>query len=446
MKPHIELVFHRFLNSSLIKKAGVYATFRIVDRVIPFLLLPFITRALAPEEYGIYIIFQALISFVLPFVTLNSDSAVLLNYFHLNSEQFKSYFTNAFMIFFCGVAITWAVFLSAQGSIAGLTKFPAAWLFSIPLICGFQYFTKLALNLWQVKKEAFRYGCFMVSLTLCKNSLMIYFVVFRGAGWEGLIVSQLIGWGLFSVVSVFVFLKNRLIKFDFKRAFIIDNLKVGTPLILHQLGSWSGNLANRLILASLLGAEVTGRYGVGAVFGMIVALVQTAFNDAYVPYLFDKLRNSSTMETKYRLVILTYGYNAALLIFSLMVGLFGYFFVGAFFGAQYEESKIFIMWLVVAWAFDGWYKMHVNYIFYVKKTYLIFITTVSSGISNLILCFVLVKLQGAVGAAQALCFSNFVRFLLSWYIAQRTFPMPWFDRKMLNSMIRHLAKGTAAVK
>jgi len=334
--PFLPSFLNRIVKSNLVRSAGVYAGFRILDRIVPFLLLPIVTRHLLPEEYGIYIIFQALVGFVLPLVTLNSDSAILLNYFHLIKEQFKIYFTNGFLIFIIALVITSSVIFFTANNISALVNFPGSWLLVIPLICAFQYFTKLALNLWQVRKEPFKYGVFMTSLTLFKNVLMIYFVVFLNYKWEGLVVSQLIGWALFSVISIVVFVRSNLFVFKLSTDYLKDNLKVGSPLSLHMLGSWLGSLSTRLILSGLLGATVTGQFGIGATFGMIILLIQTAFNNAYVPYLFEKL-NKLISDTKLKLVKLTYLYNISLFIFSLLLGVLGYLFVGFIFGSQYLD-------------------------------------------------------------------------------------------------------------
>jgi len=60
-------IVKRLLNNSLLKDAGIYTGFAVSDRLLPFILLPIITRYLGPVEYGIYATFQALIAFFLPY-------------------------------------------------------------------------------------------------------------------------------------------------------------------------------------------------------------------------------------------------------------------------------------------------------------------------------------------------------------------------------------------
>ena len=423
------MILTKLYKSNLFKSSGLYTIFNVVDKVIPFLLLPIVTRYLLPEEYGVYVLYQALVGFLLPFVTLNTDSAILINYFKLKKTEFNVYLSNGVFIFVINLIIISVLYFLFKNSFSDLIDFPSNWLFAILLICPMQYLTKLVKNLWQVKKEVYKYGFFSISLTLFKNLLMILFIVVFEYKWEGLIISQLIGWGVFSIISISILLYNGYIKLKIKKPYIYDNIIVGSPLTLHQLGGWLGDLSSRLIIGAILGKQAVGSYGIGATFGLMVLLLQDAFNKAFVPYLFEELKKLNK-EKEIKLVRITYLYNSLILIIGFGVGIVGYFGVGLIFGSEYESSKNFIIWLTLAYAFDGMYKSHVNYIFYSKKTYLLLLITLTTGVANVGLSYLLVSNYGVIGAAQALFFVYFTSYILAWYIGNRIIPMPWFSKKI----------------
>ena len=427
----------KIFKSKLIKSAGTYTIFNLIDKCIPFLLLPIITRYLLPEEYGVYVLYQSLVGFLLPFVSLNTDSAILINYFKLKKNQFNNYLVNGVTIFFVNLIILVTINYFLNDYMASLIDFPKNFLYSVLLVCPLQYFSKLIKNLWQVKKEPIKYGVFSVSLTLTKNVLMIIFVVGYGFKWQGLIYSQLIGWGLFAFISLYILSKNKLLKFNYNRNYVVDNLKVGVPLTLHQLGGWLGDLSSRLIIAAVLGKEAVGSYGIGATFGMIVLLLQDAFNKAFVPYLFEQLESINN-ERKIKLVRITYLYNILIFIIGLLVGLFGYFSVGLIFGDVYESSRHYIIWLTIAYAFNGMYKSHVNYIFFSKKTYLLLMITLTTGLLNIFLSYFLVGKFGTLGAAQALLIVFLLSYLIAWYIGNRVINMPWFSKEIFSKTINEI--------
>ena len=83
-------------------------------------------------------------------------------------------------------------------------------------------------------------------------------------------------------------------------------------------------------------------------------------------------------------------------------------------------------------AFMGMYLVMTGYIFYSKRTGLLSLTTITSGLINVALLVVLVRLLGLKGAAIAFSISMGIRFLLTWWVAQRRHPMPWFNFKVQN--------------
>lgn len=279
--------------------------------------------------------------------------------------------------------------------------------------------------MFQVKKQPKYYGIYSLSQSITKNGLMLLFVVFFDMKWDGMILGYIIGYFLFFLISIFLFNKTRLFTKSINKEFIIDNIKVGFPLSLHLASGWLSSSATRIIVSSLLGTAATGSFGIGATIGMVVLFIQDSFNKAFIPFLFEKLNNFN-IEIEKQLIRLTYIYNISLLLFSLIIGVFGYFFLETIFGVAYSEGKVVVLFIALAHAFNGMYKMHVNYIFFVKKTHLIFIISTTTGSLNIILSYLFINSWGLIGAAISLCVINIVGYLLAWYIGNRVYPMNWF--------------------
>jgi O-antigen/teichoic acid export membrane protein len=413
------------LKINLVKDAGLYTLFRIVDKIIPFLLLPIITRALTPDEFGIFVLFQALAGILLPLMTLSVDSSILLNYYKVTADRFRNYFSSGYTLLIVSSIIVTSTILLFKIPISDIIEFPANWIAAILLFCFFQFHSNLALFYYQVKKEVFKFGVYSISLTSLKNLLMLILVLNVGMKWEGIIIANLIAYGFFFCISLWLFKLNDLFTIKVKKSYLVDNIKVGYPLSLHQLGSWLGNSATRVIVSSMIGTAATGSFGVGSALAMLVLYIQDSFNKAFVPYLFERLEIYN-QEIGKKLVRLTYIYNITIFVFALLVGLIGYYLVEFIFGAAYLEGRDVVIFIALGYAFDGMYKMHVNYIFFKKKTHLIFFITMITGILNIGLTYYLVKQVGLSGAGIAFCIINIIGYLISWYIAQKVFPMKWF--------------------
>lgn len=425
----------RIKGSALLRDTGLYTVFNVLDRAIPFLLLPVVTRYLSPTEFGLYVTFQALTLFLMPFVTMNADAAIVRKYFERETVPFPRYFTAGIVVFMTSSLLMFAVMLPASQFLSGPLNFPPGWLLATVLICSLQFGSDLMLNLLQARKKPVVFGWYRISLTLLRNSAMLYFVMVLGWKWEGIVLSQVIVFGLFFGISAIHFLRNGYLLRSVDRTFVVDAVRYGAPLTMHRIGAWLSDLASRLILTSLLGAAATGTYGIAASLGMVVALLQDSFNRAFVPYLFDRL-NGIDDDGRRRLVRLTYLYNAGLLLTTFLIAAGGMLAIPMVFGEAYAAASGYIPWICLGYAFDGMYKMHVNYIFYSNRTQWIFPVTVTSGVVNIALCYWLIPDHGAVGAAEALCGALGVSYVLAWVIGQRVHPMPWFGGSAAAGRVR----------
>ena len=69
--------------------------------------------------------------------------------------------------------------------------------------------------------------------------------------------------------------------------------------------------------------------------------------------------------------------------------------------------------------------MVVNYIFYIKKTYILAWVTFASAGMNIVLNYFFIKANGAIGAAQATTITFFVQFIMVWILSAKVYKMPW---------------------
>ena len=417
-------IINRFAKSKLITDAGIYTFFRILDSLIPFLLLPIITRILSPDEFGIFVLFQAFVGVLLPLMTLSVDSSILLSYFKVKQTEFKNYFSSGYVLIIISSLLFTLIILIFRIPLSDITKFPSEWIIAVLFICFFQFHSNLALHLFQIKQKPRQYGFYSLSLTAIKNVLMLFFVIVVGLKWQGMILGYLITYAIFFLLSIYLFKGYSLFTKQIKREFMIDSVKIGYPLSLHQIGSWLSSFATRIIVGGLLGTAAVGSFGVGATIGMIVGVIQDSFNKAFVPYLFNNLNHYDNL-VEVKLIKLTYIYNFTLLVLSACIGIFGYFFMDVIFGQAYSHGKEVVVLISLAEAFNGMYKMHVNYIFFTKKTHLIFMITMTTGILNIVLGYLFINKYGLMGGALSLCLINFLGYLMSWYIGNRVFPMKW---------------------
>jgi Na+-driven multidrug efflux pump len=75
------------------------------------------------------------------------------------------------------------------------------------------------------------------------------------------------------------------------------------------------------------------------------------------------------------------------------------------------------------------YYMVANYIFFAERTGLLALVTISTALINIPLTYVLIRLNGGIGAVQGTALALLLSFLLTWVVSARVYPMPWLGRR-----------------
>lgn len=416
-------------KNSFISGAGVYLFSNILNGVIPFILLPILTRYLSPSEYGEVAMFQTLLGAVGAFVGITFVGAAGRKYYDddISRAELAEFIGSCIQLVLIFSVIVLSIFFLFQNQLSEWIGINTEYVLWAVIVASCSVIIRIRLGQWQVQKQAIKYGVLQISQSLFNMFLSLLLVVFFLKGAEGRIDAQIIMSLIFVLVALFLLNKDGLLKlFIWRKDYLSEALRFGLPLIPHTAGAFLLTSVDRFVINQEIGLAEAGIYMVAVQLTAAIGLVFDAINKAYVPWLFEKLKTNQ-MKEKQKIVKLTY------LWFSLIIlGVMLSFFIGPYLvvliaGEQYEQAGKIVGWLALGQGFQGMYLMVTNYIFFSKRTGLLSLASISSGILNLILLIVLVRIFGLEGAAIAFAFSMGIRFLLTWWIAHKRHPMPWFN-------------------
>lgn len=409
----------------LVRHSAVYTGSSVVRGVLPFVLLPVLTRYLSPAELGVVATFEVVLAIGLVAVGLNMPGAIAIGYFRMESTAFEIYVANVVFVSLAACLLTFAVGFAVLGYLpSDLGALILSWLPLLALASLAQVLFSIVLTLWQVRQRPVPYGLFQIAHTVMNLLFSLLFVIVFSWGWRGRvggIIAAALAFGALSAVLLARRLRHRWLV---RREYLRDALAFGIPLVPHSLGNWILTGIDRVFLASMVGIATTGVYAVGYQIGMVVGLFATSFNQAWSPFLFEKLREGSD-RTKARIVKFTYLYMVGIAVFALVLGIAAPPFMAVFVGPEFQESSAYVFWVSLGYAANGMYLMIAHYIYFVKKTYLLAWITFFAAVVHIVLNYVLIETNGAVGAAQASAGSFAVSFVLTWILAARVYRMPW---------------------
>jgi O-antigen/teichoic acid export membrane protein len=413
------------VGHTLVRNSAVYAGSSVARNAIPLLLIPVLTRFLSPADFGTVALFEVTLAMGLVLVGLNMHGAIGVNFFRIDRTELRVYIGNVILVsIVASVVMLGLALLALQILPFKIPVVPTRWIPLIALAAFSQVLVSIALTLWQVEQRPIPYGLFQILLTALNVGLSLLFVVTFGWGWRGRVLGIVIASIAFGAVSFLVLYRMWCVRLTARREYIKDALMFGIPLVPHALGNWILTGIDRIFIASLVGIGATGVYTVGYQVGMIVGLVATSFNQAWSPFLFQKLKEDDA-RSKVRIVKFTYGYFVAIAAFAVILGFIAPWFLAIFVGPRFRGAYQYVIWIALGYAANGMYLMVAHYVFYAKKTHLLAGVTFISAIANILLNFLLIRANGPIGAAQASTVSFAISFVLTWILAARVYDMPW---------------------
>ncbi|WP_417359528.1 lipopolysaccharide biosynthesis protein [Galbibacter sp.] len=411
---------------NLLKNISGFAFFNVLNSAIPFLLLPVLTAYLSPEHYGVVDIFYNTTLIITPIIGLSIVQSIGRFYFE---KIVLSRFVSTVLV----ILLSSGLIITALSLVFNIVfedyllsyDIPPYLIFLAFLYTLFTQISEILLALWRVSYKVAHFGIFRVCKTALDLGLSIFLIASLGYGWEGRIYPQVVVAFVFAIIALYGlrklgYLNNLKSDKEYKK----QAMAYSVPLIFHTFGSYVINFSDRFFILIMLSMSDVGVYSVAYQIGMVISLIQNSFNQAWVPFFFQKL-NENTEGSKRKIVQITYLYIAFLIIITVVI----YFMIPLiykyFINESYIEGASLIVWVLIGFLFNGIYKMLVNFLFYDKKTKLVAILSLSSAMLNIILNYFLIKFNGITGAAQATMLTFLFFMLVILIITLRSYKMPW---------------------
>ncbi|MFW9270427.1 lipopolysaccharide biosynthesis protein [Pseudomonas sp. NR3] len=415
------------MNIKRFGKAGIFLGANIVSAGIPFLLLPFLTKALTPSDYGVVAMFGVMVNVFGTLTGLSVHGAIGVRYFEVPKNVLARYVGACVGILSISTIIILGIVALFGEWLVEPTSLPYEWLLIAVLVSGMQFVINIKLTLWRVSGAATRYGIFQVSQGVVNAGVSLVFIFAFFMAWEGRVLGQVIATILFGVLALLgLFISQELSCPKAREGHVADALKFGVPLIPHAIGGLVIVVADRFIIANVLDVQSVGIYTLALQIGMMIGLITDAFAKVYTPWLYGKLK-ANTSSARLEIVGFTYLSWLIFLFFAFLAAGFCKLFFSAVIGENFAAAKEIVFWFFLGQTFKGMYLSVSGLFFFNFRTSSISWVTLFTGVLSILMTIAFVNFFGLQGAAIAYVFSEGLLFLLAWLVSQRICPLPWSE-------------------
>jgi O-antigen/teichoic acid export membrane protein len=411
----------------MIKNSFIYIFAEFVNKGIPFLLLPLLTKYLTPYDYGIIASFSSFVGFASIFIALSVYGAINVNFFKYSKEKLKIYISNSIYLLIISFLIAILLITVFKNDISSKLLLDTEWLYLGLLVAFSQTITVINLTLWTAEKKPKEYSLYQISQTFISTIMTITLVVGYSYNWQGQAISIIVGSLSFSILSLNFLNSRGYLDFKYNKDDIKDLLSFGVPLIPHQLSGWITTSGDRILLISMLGATATGLFSIGYQIGMIMSVLTMAFNKAWNPYIYEKLSKEIAIKDKVKIVKFTYLYFISMIFIVFFLNEIGYYIFKYWIDSKFEDSYKYVIYILIEYGLNGMYFMVVSYLFFFKKTKILALITFISSLLHILMSYVFIDIYGAIGVAYSGIISYFIMFISVWYYSNKIYSLPWFS-------------------
>jgi O-antigen/teichoic acid export membrane protein len=409
----------RFELKRLASGSLIYGIGGILQRFIGLLLLPFFTRVLSPQDYGVVaLIGLASIAFSGLF-NLGTGNSMGILYFREEDKSKRPIiiWSNALLLFINSLLLTVALLFAAPWISDQLFQTPAYSNLIRLSFCGLA-FTVIAdpfLAYLRMEEKAKRYMVLTLLSTGLSITLSVWLVLGLKLGVLGMVLSGVITQGLMLLIVLWTIARQLPFRFDLK--LFKPLARIGFPSIFGLFAFLLIDYADRQMLQRMVGLGELGVYSVGYSFGMVMMIFVGAFGTAWPPFFMSFVNRREDAKHVFGRVLKYY-----LLGFGVLVMLFFAVakpIVVLMLGPAFQDAFVVVGMVAAAYMLKGCYLILLPGIYFEQKLYIQTGIEWVAALVNIGLNFLWIPMFGLAGAAGATLVSYLCLPVLSWFFAKR---------------------------
>lgn len=408
----------------VLASSAVYFGTSIINKVIPFLLLPVLTHILTPQEFAILSIFMVFNSFAVAVLGMNIGVNISRSFSKVGVEDIALIVGNAVVI----TAVTALIALLGMIIISffadSIFSIPSKYLLLVPVLSILMIINSLNLTVLRNQQRALMFGFFEIITMLISVGLTVAFLFFTRIGWMAQVWGYTLGNLFVAVMSVVYLRRSGYMTIRPEPLRITSMLRISVPMIPHAVSAMVIAFSDRLFIENMVGLEAVALYAIGYSFGSIPAVVIDSFVKAWSPWFYQRLNDPVDVQKK-RVVKYIYLYLLTMSLFAVLFGVIAVHALPYVVGDAYDGAQKFVFWVSAGYAAQAAYKIFFPFLVHIGKTSFLAYSTALSATANLVLNYVLIGEFGAIGAAYATGLAFTLNATLVFVYQCRNYDMPW---------------------
>jgi O-antigen/teichoic acid export membrane protein len=389
--------------------AAIYLLGTIASRIGAIVLIPLYTRRLTPADYGEFSLAISLLQLLPMCTSLGLTAGIARVFFDASDREAGMRSMGAvargmvFLVIGMLAVLATGLGLFAPDILFGISR--GRWFFILAAAAG-TVFAGVPDLLFRVTQQPKRAVALQLTTFFLTAGLGVAFVLGLNRGLDGAVAATALSAlcvGAFGVFFITTRLPTGDIRSETRRA-----LGISIPLLPHYLAGWLQLTADRWILTAFGATSSLGAYYLATQLLTPIPLVVGAWNDAESPRYGEVYRDGGVLGA-YRALRRQYrNYFLAALV-PAAAALVASPLLPLIIGAKFLGAIAALPPLALSYVLDSFYFPASNYLFYVGRTRLIPVVTVTSAAVGLAAALLLLPRFGLPGLLGARVIASLVK-------------------------------------
>jgi O-antigen/teichoic acid export membrane protein len=403
----------------LTKGSLIYGVGGMLQRFMGLLLLPFFTRVLSPEDYGVVALISLVSVAIVGLFNLGTVNSMGILYFREQAQYRRPTVIWSNTLLMAVNAVVWCVILYlAAPTLSSLIFQTERYAELIRLaVLGLAFAT--VADPWRaylrMEEKSKRYVTLTLISSLLSIGLSIWFVLIQRIGVTGVILAGTMTQGM--MLLVYWVTIGRQLPFHVDKSLFIPLVRIGFPSIFSLFSSLLIDYADRQMVERMLGLDALGVYSVGYNFGMVATIAMGAFATAWPPFFMSYIHKRDEARVIFGRVLTYYLVGSSVLIVL-------FFFaakpiVVLFTAPVFHDAYVVVGLVAAAYMIKGCYLILLPGFYFTEQLHKQVGLEWVAAIVNIGLNLWLIPIYGILGAAIATFVCYLTLSFLAWVVGQR---------------------------
>ena len=418
----------QFLKDSL-----VYAAASLLSRGLSFLLVPFYSRFLSKQDFGLLDIGMSVVVIANVLIAMEISQGMARSYSDEKSATERaSYFMSSMTYLVASYLVVGTILWIFKSQFSKLIFGSDLHIYLLEICYACSFATALQIQIsnhyrWSLlAKKAALYSVLQTLLTLTFTVVCVN--LFKMAALGAILGMT---FSLFVLISVEAFdLRSNFSGLVSWRK-IRKMLSFSLPLVPSGVALFVTQFANRFIVNDLMGADKVAEFAVAARISALVGLVMMGVGSSLMPLVSE---NADHCDTPFKIANIFHKIVGLSLIAVAVLTCFSDSWIALFSTSDYVNAAPLLGILSLSTILSQLYPFAPGF-WLKKKVWLMVVINVTMAVLGLILNYLLIPRFGLIGVAYASLASALCMMVMSIYLSHKLYPIPYVVFNLFGALI-----------